>query len=157
MKNGQKAKLELKCEDENLYIRLSATLGHPDHVHFPAPIPPPQPASCKRKSPSQLRRQERRREEALAKADKAVPSTEASSQHSEKEVHEKAVEVMEPINCDQCGHAASCKEILMKHIAEKHKETETQDSEPISSNLLFPCDQCNFTGASDKDSSNTPE
>ena len=157
-KNGQKAKLELNCEDENLYIQLSATLGKPDHVHFPAPFPPPQPASCKRKSPSQLRRQERRREEALAKADKAVPSTEASSQHSEKEVHEKAeaeAEVMEPFNCDQCGHTASCKEILMKHIAEKHKETETQDSEPISSNLSFQCDQCDFTGASD--SSNTPE
>ena len=100
--------------------------------------------------PSQLCRQERRREEALAKADKAVPSTEASSQHSEKEVHEKAVKVMEPFKCDQCGHTASCKEIMIKHIAEKHKETETQDSEPISSNLSFQCDQCDFTGASDK-------
>ena len=38
----------------------------------------------------------------------------------------------------------------MKHIAEKHKETETQDSEPISSNLSFQRDQCDFTGASDK-------
>ena len=118
----------------NIYIQLSATLGKPDHVHFPAPFPPPQPASCKKKSPSQLRRQERRREEALAKAakaDKAVPSTEDSSQHSEKEVLEKAeAEVMEPFNCDQCGHPASCKEILMKHIAENHKETGTQESEP---------------------------
>ena len=136
-KNGQKAKLELNCEDENLYIQLSATL-----VHFPAPFPPPQPASCKRKSPSQLRRQERRREEALAKADKAVPLTEASSQHSEKEVHEKAVEVMEPFKCDQCGHTASCKEIMIKHIAEKHKETET--------NAILQ-------GPLIRDSNNTPE
>ena len=57
---------------------------------------------------------------------------------------------MEPFNCDQCGHAASCKEIMIKHIAEKHKETETQDSEPISSNLSFQWYQCDFTGASDK-------
>ena len=125
-------------------------LGKPDHVHFLAPFPPPQPGSCKRKSPSQLHGQECRREEAFPKADKAVPSTEASSQHSEKEVHEKA-DVMEPFNCDRCGHTASCKEILMKYISEKRKETETQDSEPISSNLSFQCDQCNFTGASDKE------
>ena len=37
-KNGQKAKLELNSEDANLYIQLSATLGKPDHVHFPAPF-----------------------------------------------------------------------------------------------------------------------
>ena len=99
-KNGQKAKLELNCEDGNLYIELSTKLGNPDHVHFPAPFPPPQPASCKRKSPSQLRRQQRRREEALAKAYKAVPSTEDSSQHPEKEVQDNAIEVMEPFSCD---------------------------------------------------------
>ena len=92
-KNGPTAKLELNCDGKNLYIQLSAMLGHPDHVHFPAPFPPPHPDSCKRKSPSKLRRQERKMEEALAKADKAVPSTEASSKHSEKEVLEKSVEV----------------------------------------------------------------
>ena len=45
---------------------------------------------------------------------------------------------------------ASCKENLMKHIDEKHKKTKTNDPEPILSNLSFHCDQCNFTGASDK-------
>ena len=38
----------------------------------------------------------------------------------------------------------------MKHIDEKHKKTKTNDPEPILSNLSFHCDQCNFTGASDK-------
>ena len=45
---------------------------------------------------------------------------------------------------------ASCKENLMKHINEKHKKTETNNPEAILSNLSFHCDQCNFTGDSDK-------
>lgn len=63
---------------------------------------------------------------------------------------EKPVQKLELFKCDQCGHMASCKENLTKHIDEKHKKTETNDPEPILSNLSFHCDQCNFTGASDK-------
>ena len=77
-KQGDKAKLELTCEDGSLHMQLSAALGHPDHPHFPHPPPPPPPAPSppilkKKKSPSQLRRQERRRQEALAKAEEAAP------------------------------------------------------------------------------------
>ena len=57
-------------------MQLSAALGHPDHPHFPHPPPPPPPPPApsppirkKKKSPSQLRRQERRRQEALARAE----------------------------------------------------------------------------------------
>ena len=44
-KSGDKAKLELACEGGNLHLQLSASLGHPDHVHFPAPSSPPLPSS----------------------------------------------------------------------------------------------------------------
>ena len=50
-KSGDKAKLELACEGGNLHLQLSASLGHPDHVHFPAPSSPPLLPSCKKKSP----------------------------------------------------------------------------------------------------------
>ena len=97
-KSGEKAKLELACEGGNLHIQLSAMLGHPDHLHFPAsspPTPPSHPSSCKRKSPSQLRRKERRREEAVSKASEKYSFTkEAKSPHSEKEdFDEEAAEV----------------------------------------------------------------
>ena len=75
-KQGDKAKLELSCEDGILHMLLSAVLGHPDQPHFPHPPPQdhalsPPLAQVKKKSPSQLGRQERRKCEANAKADKA--------------------------------------------------------------------------------------
>ena len=85
---GGKANLELSCEDGNLYMQLSAVLGHPDQPHFPHPPPhqhPPPPHSFppqkKMKSPSHLRRQDRRKHEALARAeeDESVPTEEAES------------------------------------------------------------------------------
>ena len=36
---GEKAKLELVCEDGSLHMQLSASLGHPDEPHFPQPPP----------------------------------------------------------------------------------------------------------------------
>ena len=36
-KSGQKAKLELACEDGDLLLQLSANLGHPDLANFPKP------------------------------------------------------------------------------------------------------------------------
>ena len=76
-KMGDTAKLELSCEGGNLQLNFSAKLGHPDNQHFrkeelpTSSTPPPStspPASCKRKTPSQLRRQDRRRLAALDKA-----------------------------------------------------------------------------------------
>ena len=79
-KQGEKAKLELSCGDGSLHMQLSAVLGHPDQPHFPhsSPPQPPSPpfsAPKKKKSPSQLRRQERRRQEALTKAKEAASVT----------------------------------------------------------------------------------
>ena len=168
-KSGDSSKLELVCEGGNLHIQLSATLGHPDHVHFPAPSPapspPPPPAPStffKRKSPSQLRRQVRRQEEALVKADKAAPNKATSNKEdiystSEKEVFETPEESEEDLSevnvmlfakkpanifkCDQCGHTGSCKEAMTKHVKENHKEVTTKS---------FQCDQCEYETASDK-------
>ena len=73
-KMGDKAKLELSCEGEKLHIQLSAVLGHPDQPLFPHQTGPF--LSSKKKSPSQLRRQERRRQEALLKSGRAKASEE---------------------------------------------------------------------------------
>ena len=97
-KSGESAKLELECEGGNLNIQLSARLGHPDSVHFPTPSPASTQSSCKRKSPSKLRRQKRRREEALHEAEKANPMEENVSNQSDKSVDtppEEAVPIPE--------------------------------------------------------------
>ena len=89
-KQGDKAKLELSCEGGSLQMQLSAVLGHPDRPHFPHPPPPPHHAPSpplapvKKKSPSQLRRQERRKCEANAKADKAGSEKRSISKDVEK-------------------------------------------------------------------------
>ena len=69
-KNSDKAKLELSCEGENLDIQLSPRLGPPEQQHFPDPQPiiP----SVKKKSSSQLRRQEQRWKESLSKSNMAT-------------------------------------------------------------------------------------
>ena len=54
--HGEAVKLEMFSEAGSLNIQLNAKLGHPDHLHFHHLSAPP----SKRKSPSQLRRQERR-------------------------------------------------------------------------------------------------
>ena len=166
-KSGEKAKLELACEGGNLHIQLSAMIGHPDHLHFPdpsPPTPPPHPSSCKRMSPSQLRRKERRREGAVSKASEKYSATkEAKSPHYEKEdFDEEAAEVSKdnkktsaekPVlksnlfKCDLCNHTTSCKANLTIHINKDPKEVEHQHFEP---NLSFQCHQCSFKGASDK-------
>ena len=170
-KSGQAAKLELECEGGNLNLQLSARLGPPDNVHFPAPHSVPAQSSCKRKSPSQLRRQKRRQEEALLKADKAAPVEEATSNHSEKEVTEgihttpeqalatpeeslvkkpaeKPAKESLSFKCDHCDHRVSCNTKLRKHIITEHKENGPKyiPTTPTS----FQCFQCNFKGASEK-------
>ena len=64
---GEAAKLEMSCEAGSLNIQLNANLVHPDSLHIHHPLAPP----CKRKSPSQLCRQGRRRHEAKTNAEQA--------------------------------------------------------------------------------------
>ena len=155
----------MECEDGNLHLQLSAKLGHPDHVHFPATSPPfPHQSSCKRKSPSQQRRQERRRKEALSKADKAAPGEEVEASDPEKDtsgslkdisedvqvqkeaaktpfkndskVHLKIpADELEGFKCDRCDHTASCKASLKNHTTREHKKQVKHER--------FKCNECN--------------
>ena len=77
---GEAAKLEMSSDAGSLSIQLNAKLRHPDILHFHPPSAPP----CKRKSPSQLRRQEHRRHEAKTNdenlsAEDIAPSKEAEN------------------------------------------------------------------------------
>ena len=61
-KHGDTAKLELSCEAGSLHMQMTAKLDHADSLHFPQSFTP------KKKYPSQLRGQERRKQEALSNA-----------------------------------------------------------------------------------------
>ena len=175
-KSGEKAKLELSCEGGSLHLNLYAMLGHPYQIHFPAPSPAPSssplPASCKMKSLSQLRQQERRQKEALVSAGKSV-APEASPKLPENEVLKEAVEVSdnsnenmsdkklvknsEMFNCDQCGHTVSYKANLMKHIANTHNDFKTQDIEAFPYIFHFSVTNVTTWGLLTRNSSNTRE
>ena len=109
-KMGDTAKLELSCEGGNLQMNFSAKLGHPDLQHFtqeklsPSTSPPP---SCKRKTPSQLRRQDRRRRAAI---DKAAADRAAADKAAADKI--------------AAGKAAADKAIVEKAEAEKAKAAE---------------------------------
>ena len=85
-KSGQKARLELACEDGSLNLQLSAVLGLPDHVSFPTPPFPPPQSSFKRKSPSQLCRKDRRQDERLRADERAASDKEGASEQSENKM-----------------------------------------------------------------------
>ena len=130
---GGNAKLELSCEDGNLHMQLSAVLGHPDQPHFSHPRPPhhtsPPPAfppHRKRKSPSQLRRQERRKREALAKAEKAASQ------------EESAIDLIESVPSE------NVEEVEAEDPTEKVVVNADKDSGPN-----FKCDQCVYTNATE--------
>ena len=134
-KMGDTAKLELTCEGGNLQMNFSAKLGHPDLQHFQQEKSPPSPTSpfvtspslsCKRKTPSQLRRQDRRRRAALDKAavkaatdmaaaDKAAPVAKeaVADDIAEQAVAEKAVDddtkklLNEKVVCGTAANAAA--------------------------------------------------
>ena len=52
-----KSVLELSCEAGDIKMTMASKLGHPDKLHFP----PPPDSFIKNKSPSMIRRQERRK------------------------------------------------------------------------------------------------
>ena len=158
---GGKAKLELSCEDGNLHMQLSAVLGHPDQPHFPHPPPhhqhpPPHsfPPQKKRKSPSQLRRQERRKQEALARAEEAesAPTEEAESVPTENVLEleaenpsENTVENADKdtglnFKCDQCAYTNATERGLAQHARMRHRisqldghiDSEEENSEEVN-------------------------
>ena len=168
-KSGESAKLELECEGGNLNIQLSARLGHTDSVHFPAPSPALTQSSCKRKSPSKLRRQKRRQEEAIHEAENANPMEENVSHQSEKSVDthpEEAVPIPEEglvhkpaekpakqslqFKCEHCDYRVSCKAKLTKHINTEYKEDYLNGIHSTPTLIPYQSDQCSFVGVSDK-------
>ena len=132
-KQGDKAKLELSCEDGSLHMQLSAVLGHPDLPHFPHPPPPPpfppaSPSAKKNKSPSQLRRQERRRQEGLSKqkedSDKLVSKNVFEAEIEKpavKPAENSADESVPQFKCNQCLYKNITEKGLAQHIRMKHK------------------------------------
>ena len=151
-KQGDTAKLELSCEAGSLHLQLSAKLGHPDHIHFPQSL---NSSSCKKKSPSQLRRQERRRQQALSKAanenvsqesdkntfDNVPTSKEAemlneTNENPKKKLTEKLVDSKLPIQskqtsfkCDLCDYKGESSVGLRMHISRKHQDIPQIDGE----------------------------
>ena len=154
---GQKAKLELSCEDRSLHMQLSALLGHPDQPHFPDPSPhhppplpssPPFPSHRKNKSPSQLRCQERRQQEVRA-AEAAAPTviieeTEKDLPYEvpEAEINDITVKIVENLaedacttfKCDQCVYTNLTEKGLKQHTRMKHRISQvdgTYDEEEL--------------------------
>ena len=128
-KMGDTAKLELACEGGNLHMQLSAKLGHPDLQHFKQPPQSPSLPSCstpssgKMKTPSQLRRQDRRRLEALDKA--AAVKAAADKTTADKAAADKAV--ADKNAADKA--AAADKAIVEKAEAEKAKKVIDEKAE----------------------------
>ena len=129
-KQGDKAKLELSCEDGTLHIQLSALLGHPDKPHFPETpkVPQAHHHSCKRKSTSQLRRQERRNNGAFSKAAKDSPTKAADTSDKEQTVQPAEVDTEKELSptglefiCDQCEYKNVTEKGLRQHSRMKHR------------------------------------
>ena len=141
-KNGDKAKLELSCEDGSLHMQLSAVLGLPDQPHFSHPPPPshhapPPPPPPKKKSPSQLRRQERRQREAEVKAaNEAVSSLNINSEEHESELLNDVSNPKETENV---------LEAYIEEPAEKLPQNVADESK-----LGFKCNQCEYSNPTEK-------
>ena len=157
-KNGDKAKLELSCEGESLHIQLSARLGPPEQQHFPDP--PQIIPSVKKKSPSQLHRQERRRQEALSKAN--LTTTKESDQYAIEHITvveetEKSKENSD-INKNKSSKNDVSEKVTITEEASNPKACAVEpainpsetEAEVPSSSIIFKCDQCSFTSNSDK-------
>ena len=126
-KQGEKAEFQLSCEDGTLHMQMSAELGHPDKPHFPQPPQAPQTVhhSCKRKSPSQLRRQERRKIEAISKAEKMTPADnsdkEPNTPPEEPDQSKVSLPAASEFMCDHCDYKNSTEKGLKQHIRMKHR------------------------------------
>ena len=158
-RQGESAKLELSCEDGNLQLQLSAKLGHPDSIHFPDPGPAPSP-HVKKKSPSQLRRQERRRKEAVTEADKALTTPkpteivitvsenitpiDTKEAHESSNVAETPVLSTLPFKCDQCEFVGASEKGVKQHTRLKHRisQLDGQDDHEESESVKSPCPLC---------------
>ena len=159
-KQGESAKLELSCEAGSLNLQLTAKLGHPDLEHFPPPSMPPPPASWKRKSPSQVRRQERRQKEAYeraaadenasvkAAADKASADKAAADKAAaDKAAADKAAADKAAADKAAADKAAADKAAADKAISDKAEADKAAGDKHIAVKIKakkFTCAKCDY-------------
>ena len=97
------SKLELGCEDGSLQMTMTFKLGYPDELNFP----PPHDFLTKKKSPSIVRRQERRKNEAS---------------NNDKEVEtENVSQTALQFKCDLWDYRNISEKRLKQHPRMKHK------------------------------------
>ena len=113
----------MSYEALSLNIQLNSKLGHPDLLCFHHPSAPP----CKRKSHSQLRRQERRRHAAKTNAEEA------------KSKHNLRAEDFAPSN-----EAEKPKELFLEHENPQHLSDISPKINTKRQSQLFKFDHCDF-------------
>ena len=123
-------------------MHMSANLGHPDQIHFPPPLPPTPPTpdiSCKRKLPSQLRRQERRQQERAEEVAVNESLKDITLINPAKNVEEGTIqtEKCDPtlFNCTHCDHGFITNEALLVHMKSIH---------PTFSPQAIKCTHCDY-------------
>ena len=79
-RNKSTAKLSFSCEGGNLNLELAASLGNPDDVHHEVPRHHIYPV--KRKSPAELRRNQRRHEAYLLRKEEAAQVSSKSNEEA---------------------------------------------------------------------------
>ena len=127
-------------------MQLSAVLGHPDQPHFPHPPPPPPSSSLKRKSPSQLRRQERHRDGA------AFRDKEAAA-----EVVDETAKVQSANSTKDYINITEGLKDSEKNLSKNHEEDHSPEDEAIPTKVSFQCDQWDFVESLRRDLNNTQE
>ena len=120
---GEVTKLEMSYEARSLNIQLNAKLRHPDLLCFHHPSAPP----CKRKSPSQLRRQERRRHAVKTNAEEA------------KSTHNLGAEDFAPSN-----EAEEQKELFLEHENPQYSSDISPKINTEKQSQLFKLDHFDF-------------
>ena len=136
-------------------MQLTAQLGHPDQSHFPSST---LQHLVKKKSPSQLRRQERRRQE--------VFKEKTHFNQSEKNVVEDATVLTTEKSMPSASNPEASTETPRSHIKQAKKpKTNTEKYKTFAGKLdystknslpsvekanVFKCDQCYYENSSEK-------
>ena len=141
-KTSETAKLELTCQNGFLQLNMSTSLGHPDLLHFPPP-PPPQPPTpplqlFKVKTPSQLKREDRRKQERSNENDsnfeeiKTTVEVKNTQFLSNTEFPNNTLEMLQPtcqmtncFKCDKCDYKTESIDNLNVHKTQSHPEAIT--------------------------------
>ena len=158
-RNRETANFEMSCENSTIEMNISAKLGHPDHLHFPPPIPPPPTIPSppfKRKTASQLQRKERRqqnqaqenRDDDLETAEEPDIESEANIIHVQPISFPSHLPTSTPsllsnptsFKCTKCEDIFQNEEALQTHMMSRHTESMSK----LDDMRVFKCEACNF-------------